>query len=58
MNVDLSSDNPTFSFEAQADDKTSADVDYNVLDSFKKSMQYMRYDYGTYVDKEGVDIPA
>ena len=28
------------------------------MGSFKKSMQYMRYDYGTYVDKDGNTIPA
>lgn len=56
--VNLSDEAPTFSFDAQANSGTEPYIDYNVLDSFKKSMQYMRYDYGTYVDKNGNDIPA
>ncbi len=49
---------PTFTFEAQANAGKEPFIDYNVLDSFKKSMQYMRYDYGNYVDKAGNTIPA
>lgn len=58
LNVNLSSTSPTFSFEAQANAGREPFIDYNVLDSFKKSMKYMRYDYGDYVDKEGAKIPA
>lgn len=58
LNVDLEEDQPTFSLEAQANAGKEPFIDYNVLDSFKKSMQYMRYDYGEYVDKEGNVIPA
>lgn len=58
MSVNLSQVNPTISFDAQANANNPPYIDYNVLDSFKKSMQYMRYDYGTYVDKEGAAIPA
>lgn len=58
INIDLSNEAPTFSFDAQADAGLPPYIDYNVLDSFKKSMQYMRYDYGRYVDKYGVEIPA
>ena len=58
LTVNLSNDQPTFSFDAQADAGKEPFIDYNVLDSFKKSMQYMRYDYGRYVDKEGNTIPA
>lgn len=58
LNVDLSTEQPTFAFEAQADAGKEPYIDYNVLDSFKKSMQYMRYDYGKYVDKNGNTIPA
>lgn len=58
LNVDLSGDSPVISFDAQANAGNPPYIDYNVLDSFKKSMQYMRYDYGTYVDKEGAEIPA
>ncbi len=58
LSVDLSGDQPTFTFDAQANAGKEPFIDYNVLDSFKKSMQYMRYDYGNYVDKDGSDIPA
>ena len=58
LNIDLGSDAPTISFDAQANANLPPYIDYNVLDSFKKSMQYMRYDYGSYVDKDGETIPA
>ena len=58
LEVDLSGETPTFAIEAQADAGKEPFIDYNVLDSFKKSMQYMRYDYGKYVDKSGNVIPA
>lgn len=53
-----SGDGPTLTFDAQANAGSEPFIDYNVLDSFKKSMQYMKYDYGTYVDKDGNEIPA
>ena len=58
LNVSLTDDQPTFTFDAQANAGSEPFIDYNVLDSFKKSMQYMSYDYGKYVDKEGNAIPA
>lgn len=58
LNVDLSGDEPTFYLEAQANAGAAPFIDYKVLDSFKKSMKYMRYDYGSYVDKDGNTIPA
>lgn len=58
LNVDLATEQPTFSFDAQANAGKEPFIDYNVLDSFKKSMKYMRYDYGNYVDKNGATIPA
>ncbi len=58
LTVNLEEVEPVFSFEAQANAGKEPFIDYNVLDSFKKSMDYMRYDYGTYVDKNGNDIPA
>ena len=58
MSVDLSGENPTLVFDAQANAGRPPYIDYNVLDSFKKSMKYMRYDYGEYVDKNGSSIPA
>lgn len=58
LNVDLSEESPTYSFDAQANAGQAPYIDYNVLDAFKKSMAYVRYDYGKYVDKDGNDIPA
>ena len=58
LNVNLSTDSPTISFEAQADAGSEPYIDYNVLDSFKKSMPYIHYDYGSYVDAEDNQIPA
>ena len=56
--VNLQEDTPTFSFDGQANAGKEPFIDYNVLDSFKKSMQYLRYDYGKYVDKDGNEIPS
>lgn len=58
VNLAPESGDPTFNFDAQANAGSEPFIDYNVLDSFKKSMQYMKYDYGTYVDKNGDEIPA
>ena len=58
LNINLSGSSPTFSFDAQANAGKAPYIDYNVLDSFKKSMQYLRYDYGRYVDQNGGEIPA
>ena len=58
LGINLSGEEPTISFDAQANAGNPPYIDYNVLDSFKKSMEYMRYDYGDYVDKEGTVIPA
>ena len=58
LKIDLSADEPTISFDAQANSGEPPYIDYAVLESFKKSMRYMRYDYGDYVDKEGSIIPA
>ena len=58
LTVNLSEEQPTFTFDAQANAGKDPFIDYNVLDSFKKSMQYMRYDYGSYVDQNGNTIPA
>lgn len=58
LTVNLEEDDPTFSFDAQANANTPPFIDYNVLDSFKKSMQYVRYDYGKYIDKYDNEIPS
>ena len=58
LSINLADETPTFTFDAQANAGKAPYIDYNVLDSFKKSMQYMRYDYGNYVDKDNNLIPA
>ena len=58
IQIDLSTTEPTITFDAQANAGEEPFFDFRVLDSFQKSMQYMRYDYGNYVDKEGNTIPA
>lgn len=58
LTINLSDENPTFTFDAQANAGSEPYIDYNVLDSFKKSMAYMRYDYGEFVDREGNSIPS
>ena len=58
LGISFSGESPTITFDAQANAGNPPYIDYNVLDSFKKSMQYMRYDYGSYVDRYGVEIPA
>lgn len=58
LSIDLSSAKPRISFDAQADAGQEPYFDYRVLDAFVKSMQYMRYDYGNYVDRDGNIIPA
>ena len=60
LSVDLANEDekPMFNIDAQADAGSEPQIDYKVLDSFKKSMQYLRYDYGEYVDREDNSIPA
>lgn len=58
LTLNLEGEQPTLSLEAQANAGSEPFIDYNVLDAFKKSMQYMSYDYGNYIDKEGNTIPA
>lgn len=66
LEIDLSNAEPKVSFDAYANAKESSEndyendyeIDYKVLEAFEKSMEYMRYDYGDYVDKNGETIPA
>lgn len=58
LRIDFSEGDPVLSLEAQANAGAEPFIDYNVLDAFKKSMQYMRYDFGQYVDRDGKEIPA
>ena len=58
LSIDLTSSPVVISFDAQANAGDPPYYDYLVLDSFQKSMDYMRYDYGRYVDRNDVEIPA
>lgn len=58
VNINLESDEPTLAIEAQANAGTEPFIDYRVLDAFKKSMEYLTFDYGEYVDRDGNEIPA
>ena len=58
LNVNLADGDPTFSFDAQADAGAEPYIDYRVLDAFRKSMKYLTFDYGRYIDKQGAEIPA
>jgi len=58
LTINLEEGTPLIKIEGQADARTAPFIDYNVLDSFKKSMKFMRYDYGEYVDKNGETIPS
>lgn len=51
-------DSISLSVEGQANALTEPFIDYNVLDALKKSMDYMRYDYGRYVNELDQEIPA
>ena len=55
MVVDLEED--TISLKGYADAGASPWIDYNVLQAYKKTIEEMKYDYGSYVDKNGEEIP-
>ena len=48
----------TINFDAQANAGEEPYIDYRVLESFKKSVNLMKYDYGRYVDAQGNLIPS
>lgn len=56
LNIDL--ETTTLNFNAQADAGTEPLIDYRVLESFKKSVALMKYDYGRYVTANGSEIPT
>lgn len=60
ISLDFNSDTDAvaISIEAQADALNEPYIDYNVLDAFKKAMDFYRYDYGTFVNELGDKIPA
>lgn len=47
----------SISFTAQADAKIEPLIDYRVLEAFKKSTEYMRFDYGEYKNENDMVIP-
>ncbi len=51
-------DENTLIFDAQADAKVSPYIDYRVLESFRKGVSLMKYDYGRYVTADGDEIPS
>ena len=56
LNIDLNTS--TISFDAIADARIEPLIDYRVLESFKKTVSMMKYDYGRYVDADGNNIPT
>lgn len=59
FSVNLSSATPTITFDAQANSGQPPYIDYSVLESFEKKVtDFLRYDYGNYVDRSGNKIPA
>lgn len=44
--------------EGQADARIDPQIDYRVLESFKKGVGLTKYDYGRYVDAEGKELPT
>ncbi len=48
----------TLLMEGQANAGVAPFIDYRVLESFKKSLQLVRYDYGRYVDEYDNEIPT
>lgn len=55
LTVDLTQN--TLKIEGQAD-AGEDNIDYRVLEAFKKSTAVMKFDYGRFVDKEGREIPT
>lgn len=51
-------DTDTINMEGQADAKVAPLIDYRVLESFKKSVDLTKFDYGRYVDIDGREIPT
>ena len=45
-------------FDGQANAGEDPDIDYRVLEAFKKSVALTKYDYGRYVNANGEEIPT
>ncbi len=56
VNVDFV--NNAINFDAKADAVNEPLIDYRVLEAFKKSMEYMRFDYGEYKNENNITIPS
>ncbi|MBQ9019892.1 hypothetical protein IJ096_01025 [Candidatus Saccharibacteria bacterium] len=56
LNVNL--EEMSLSMEAQADAGKEPDIDYRVLEAFKKGVSLSKFDYGRYVDEGGAEIPT
>ena len=57
--LDVSLETSDISFDGQANAGSDTDgIDYRVLESFKKTIDLMKYDYGRYVDKNNAEIPT
>ena len=56
LNVNLES--ATLNFDAQANAGEDPKIDYRVLESFKKSVNMTKYDFGRYVTANGEPIPT
>lgn len=56
LNVNL--DTATLNFDAQANAGEEPKIDYRVLESFKKSVNMMKYDFGRFVTATGDQIPT
>ncbi|MBQ1528146.1 hypothetical protein IIZ77_00675 [Candidatus Saccharibacteria bacterium] len=57
LDVNLETADLDFDGQANAGPQTDG-VDFRVLESFKKTIELMKYDYGRYVDKNGNEIPT
>ena len=56
LNVNL--ETSTLNFDAQANAGEDPKIDYRVLESFKKSVNLMKYDFGRFVTANGDQIPS
>lgn len=56
LNINL--DTATLNFDAQANAGEEPKIDYRVLESFKKSVNMMKYDFGRFVTATGDQIPT
>lgn len=56
LRVNLTTD--VINMEGQADARIDPQIDYRVLESFKKGVGLTKYDYGRYVDADGKELPT